>query len=73
MHADGGHALASGATAVTLGALIDGRHWETKPDMVITAQWLVRMKRALGDRLTLVGDTLPNALMDKDPVFLEPG
>jgi hypothetical protein len=70
MHADGGHALASGATAVTLGALIDGRHWETKPDMAITANWLVHMKRKLEDRLELIGDTLPNALMDKDDEFL---
>lgn len=70
MHADGGNALASGATAVTLGAEIDGRHWETKPDMAITANWLVHMKRKLGDRLHLIGDTLPNALMDKPDEFL---
>jgi hypothetical protein len=70
MHADGGHALVSGATAVTMSATIDGRHWETKPDMAITASWLVRMKQKLGDRLVLVGDTLPNAIMDKDEEFL---
>jgi hypothetical protein len=70
MHVDGGHALASGATAVTIGGPIDGRHWETKPDMAITAYWLVQMKRKLGDRLHLVGDTLPNAIMDKDDGFL---
>lgn len=57
MHADGGHALASGATPMTMGAIIDdetpddtvrvghGRYWETKIDLVITAVWLHRMKQ----------------------------
>lgn len=62
MHADGGNALASGATATTIGGEIDGRWWETKPDMAISAVFLVRMQEAAGDKLTLVGDTLPNAL-----------
>lgn len=69
MHADGGHALASGATAVTMGAEIDGRWWESKPDMIISAVWLVRLARH-DPRVTLVGDTFPNALMDKDDAFL---
>ena len=38
MHADGGHALTSGATAITLTGVIDGREWLTKPDM-ITELW----------------------------------
>ena len=70
MHVDGGHALASEATAVTLGADIDGRHWETKPDMAISAVWLVMMARGL-IHLELIGDTLPNALMDKPDDFLD--
>jgi hypothetical protein len=70
MHADGGHALASGATAITMEGEVDGRMWTTKPDMMITATYLVGMKKALGDTLQLVGDTLPNALMDKDDAFL---
>lgn len=70
MHADGGHALASGATMVTMEGEIDGRSWLTKPDMMVTATYLVGMKRAMGDALQLVGDTLPNALMDKDDAFL---
>ncbi|KKN52488.1 hypothetical protein LCGC14_0612200, partial [marine sediment metagenome] len=37
MHADGGHALASGATAVTVEGEIDGRFWVTKRDMMISA------------------------------------
>lgn len=69
MHADGGHALASEATAMVLQATIDGRFWMTKPDMVISAQWLIRMAKASGGKIRLVGDTLPNFLYDKDEAF----
>lgn len=71
MHADGGHALASGATPVTLGGEIDGRWWETKPDLAISALHLVAMAKALEGRLRLVGDTLPNAIKDKPSDFLD--
>lgn len=70
MHADGGHALASEASPLTIEATIDGRFWMTKVDMAISAQWLVRMARASQGHIELVGDTLPNALMDKDEAFL---
>lgn len=82
MHADGGNALASGATGVTMGAEIDdgtpddtvrpgcGRHWETKPDMAISAVCLVKMARTHHPRIELVGDTLPNALRHKTDHFL---
>jgi hypothetical protein len=81
MHADGGSALASNATPVTLGGEIDagtpdetvrpghGRWWETKPDLMISAIWLVQMARKVPG-LTLVGDTLPNALKGKSASFL---
>lgn len=62
MHADGGNALASGATPITFGGEIDGRWWETKPDMAITAMFLHRMREMLDGKLVLVGDTLPNAI-----------
>lgn len=71
MHADGGNALASDATAMTMGGTIDGRWWETKPDMMITAVFLVQMKRALGERFEIIGDTLPTALMEKDDEYLD--
>lgn len=71
MHADGGSALASGATAMTLYATIDGRFWLTKADLIITAVWLVRWKRKLGKRLTLIGDTLVKALRDKPEDYLQ--
>lgn len=70
MHVDGGSALASEATAVTLHAEIDGRAWETKPDMAISAVWLVMMARGL-KHLELIGDTLPNAIIDKPDEFLD--
>ena len=70
MHADGGHALASNATPLTLGGDIDGRHWETKPDLIISAVWLARMQNEI-PRLELIGDTLPNALKDKTDDFLD--
>ena len=70
MHADGGHALTSGATAVTLAAEIDGREWVTKPDMAITAQWLVAMAKKIPG-VRLVGDTLPNAIFEKPQAFMD--
>ncbi len=71
MHADGGHALASGATPTTLGGEIDGRHWQSKPDMIVSAMFMVRMRQHYGrDRLIYIGDTLPNALEGKSEEFL---
>lgn len=63
MHADGGNALRSGATATTVGGEIDGRWWETKPDMMISAVFLAKMAQAAPNKLRLIGDTLPNALL----------
>lgn len=70
MHADGGHALASGATPTTLTGEIDGRVWTSKPDMMISAVFLEKTRQVLGDRITLVGDTLPNAIRGKPDEFL---
>lgn len=71
MHADGSDALRSGASMTTVGAEIDGRWWETKVDMAITASHLVMMQRYYDDRVRLIGDTLPNALMGKPDEFLK--
>lgn len=70
MHADGSTALRSGATPITFSGKIDGRLWVTKPDMMISALSIVALKKRLGGRLVLVGDTLPNALKDKPEDFL---
>jgi len=71
MHANGGHALASEASPLTFGGVIDGRYWMTKADLVISARWLVHMARASQGKITLIGDTLPNALIDKPNAFLD--
>lgn len=69
-HADGGHALASEATGMVFQATVDGKFWMTKPDMIITAEWLIRMSKASGGKINLVGDgTLPVAFYDKDAEF----
>jgi hypothetical protein len=39
--------------------------------MAITARFLVDMKAYYGDRLVLVGDTLPNALVGKDDEWMD--
>jgi hypothetical protein len=70
MHADGGSALASNASPMTLGGVIDGRYWESKPDMIISAVWLAKFEQLHRGRLVLVGDTLPNALKDKPDEYL---
>lgn len=71
MHADGGHALASGATPVTMEGTIDGRLWLTKPDMCISAVWLEKARQAYPDHIEIIGDTLPNALRGKSDAFLK--
>jgi hypothetical protein len=70
LHADGGHAMASRATPLTLFGEIDGRPWLTKVDMIVSAVFLEKMRRALNGRLVLVGDTLPVALRDKSDEYL---
>lgn len=70
MHADGGHAMASGASEMTLDGEIDGRIWTSKPDMLFSAVDLVDVARAHPGRIAFIGDTLVNALMDKPDDFL---
>lgn len=70
MHADGGHAMASGASEMTLDGEIDGRVWTSKPDMLFSAVDCVDVARAHPGRITFIGDTLVNALMDKPDAFL---
>lgn len=68
LYADGRSATVYGES-VMCEAVIDDKRWTTRPDMIISAQWLVRLQQAFPDRITLVGDTLPNALMGKDDAF----
>lgn len=70
MHADGGNPLRSGATAVTMQGEIDGRLWLSKPDLMISAVYLEKMRRMSNGRIEVLGDTLVAALKDKDDAFL---
>jgi hypothetical protein len=48
-----------------LGCSETTQRWITRPDMVISAQHMAQMARDHSDRITLVGNTLPNAMLDK--------
>lgn len=50
---------------------IDGRKWETRADMLIGAVDLARRARRSGGSVRLIGDTLPNALIDKPEEYLD--
>lgn len=68
LYADGRSAAVYGES-VMCEAVIDGKRWTTRADMIISAQWLVKLQQAFPDRITLHGDTLPNALLGKDAEF----
>lgn len=61
---------AFGQTTVMEGD-VGGRIWQTRPDMLMCAVDLVRLTRTYPDRLRLMGDTLPVALMGYDDAFLD--
>lgn len=68
LYADGRKASVYGQSVMCEG-VIDGRRWTTRADMVISAMHLLELQQAFPDRITLVGDTLPNALRGKDKAF----
>jgi hypothetical protein len=51
----------SGATVIE--GMVDGRTWQTKSDLMITATAMAILHRRTPGRLTFIGDTLPNALL----------
>lgn len=61
---------AFGVTSVMQGE-IDGRTFQTRPDMLMCAVDLVRLVTAYPGRIRLMGDTLPVALMGYDDAFLD--
>lgn len=71
MHASGSSAIVNGQSAITLGGMIDGRHWESKPDLIVSAVWLEMQRRQSNGIIEVIGDTLPNALRDKPEAFLQ--
>lgn len=67
-YADGRSAFdAFGDTAICE-AVIDGRRWHSRGDMLISARHLVELARSY-PRIRLMGDTMPNAFKDKDAAF----
>jgi len=70
MYADGRSPNVHGQIAMAEG-IIDGRRWHTRPDMVISAVHLLELERGFPFKITLVGDTLPNAMRGKPPEFFD--
>lgn len=71
LYADGRSAAdAYGDDVVMAEAVIDGRRWHTRPDMVISAMHLLDLARVYPGRITYIGDTLPNVLARQDADFL---
>lgn len=70
-HANGELATKAYINPLIMEGEIDGRMWRTRPDMLLAAVELVRRVRDSDGRIRLIGDTLPNALLDKDDAFLD--
>ena len=70
-HANGEKAEDAYTTPMVMTGYVDGRMWRTRADMLIAAVDLVRRVRNTPGLVRLIGDTLPNALLDKDEAFLD--
>lgn len=70
LYADGRTAILNGEDAIMVEGIVDDRRWHTRADMVVSARHLVDMARRF-PAITLVGDTLPNAIIDKDDEFFK--
>jgi hypothetical protein len=70
-HANGELVTEAYKNPLIMRAEIDGREWKSRPDMLIGAVDLVRRSRESQGKIRLIGDTLPNALMEKDEAFLD--
>jgi hypothetical protein len=70
-HANGTNASDAYVNPLIMEGEIDGRVWRTRADMLMAAVSLVRRVRESDGRIRLIGDTLPNALMDKSDGFLD--
>jgi hypothetical protein len=66
VYADGRRASLWGPRPAICEGEIDGRRWHTRADMAISARHLLEMARAYPGRVAFVGDTMLNALADKD-------
>lgn len=75
MYADGRTALEvySKTGAIVQSPLLNGRHWHTRADMMITAEHIAHIMRVdpIPGRIELMGDTLPGALLSQTQEFWE--
>jgi len=71
MYADGRTAATYGTDAVMAEAVIDGRRWHTRPDMVISARHLIDLCTQYAGRVILYGDTLPTVIASKGASFMD--
>ena len=71
IYADGRTASVFGTDAVMAEAMIDGRRWHTRPDMVISARHMLDLCQKYPGRIELVGDTLPNVLGEQNQNFMD--
>jgi hypothetical protein len=69
LYADGRSPRSDGDEPVMLEGVIDERRWHTTVDMALATVCLVEMQRAFPGRITVHGDTLFNAIKDKDAAF----
>lgn len=71
-HANGETADEAYTTPMVMSGYVDDRLWRTRADMLIGAVDLVKRVRNTPDlEVRLIGDTLPNALLDKPDDFLD--
>jgi hypothetical protein len=70
MHANGDSSVHNGASSLTMYGEIDGIPFLTKPDMIVSAVWGVKVEQ-LYDRISIVGSPLIDALRTKDDDFLK--
>ena len=64
MYPDGRDCVtAFGPSVVPVEGVLGGRRIVSRPDMLESARYLVALKRRMGSRLELIGDTLPNWLL----------
>lgn len=73
MYADGRNALEvyTKNGAIVQSPLLNGRHWHTRADMMVTAEHIAHIMRMdpLEGRIELMGDTLPGALLKQTQDF----
>jgi len=71
VHANGEDYRQAYGNPVLLEATIDGKHWKTRPDMLMEAVNMVRLARTKSGLVRFQEGTLPAALFDKDDAFLD--